>query len=131
MLTIKGSGYGLGGLFKRRSESLLGDARFSDDTENDAATNDGLIRADFNVSSCQSIGVDLDKALRITKIAPGSPAAKSPLRVGDTVYSVNGVRAEAGASADALAALVGGFENVTLLATRARTFVEEANPFGF
>ena len=78
MLTIKGSGYGLGGLFKRRSESLLGDAqqRFSDDTENDAATNDGLMRADFNVSSCQSIGMDLDKALRITKIAPGSPAAK-------------------------------------------------------
>ena len=35
MLTIKASGYGLGGLFsKRKSQTLLGGAEFSDEKEN-------------------------------------------------------------------------------------------------
>ena len=49
MLTIKASGYGLGGLFAKRkdSQSLLGGAEYSDEKEN-AAQRDATVRADLD-----------------------------------------------------------------------------------
>ena len=78
MLTIKASGYGLGGLFAKRkdSQSLLGGAEYSDEKEN-AAQRDATVRADLDGAQLNGMHVD-PSTLKIKKVPKGSP-----LRVGD------------------------------------------------
>ena len=90
MLTIKASGYGLGGLFsKRKSQTLLGGAEFSDEKEN-AAQRDATIRADLDGAQLNGMHVD-PSTLKITKIS----TPDSPLRVGDQIFAINGERVDA------------------------------------
>lgn len=126
MLTIKASGYGLGGLFaKRKSQTLLGGAEFSDEKEN-AAQRDATVRA--NLDGAQLNGMQVDPStLKITKIQPGSP-----LKIGDQIFAINGERVEPDGAAGPLAALLRGLDHVSLLATRApREPLGDANPFGY
>ena len=126
MLTIKASGYGLGGLFsKRKSQTLLGGAEFSDEKEN-AAQRDATVRADLDGAQLNGMQVD-PSTLKITKIQPGSP-----LKIGDQIFAINGERVEPDGAAGPLAALLRGLDHVSLLATRApREPVGDANPFGY
>ena len=126
MLTIKASGYGLGGLFsKRKSQTLLGGAEFSDEKEN-AAQRDATIRADLDGAQLNGMQVD-PSTLKITKIQPGSP-----LKIGDQIFAINGERVEPDGAAGPLAALLRGLDHVSLLATRApRDPNGDANPFGY
>ena len=128
MLTIKASGYGLGGLFfsKRKSQTLLGGAEFSDEKEN-AAQRDATIRADLDGAQLNGMQVD-PSTLKITKIS----TPDSPLRVGDQIFAINGERVEPDGAAGPLAALLRGLDHVSLLATRApREPMGDANPFGY
>ena len=127
MLTIKASGYGLGGLFAKRSQkqSLLGGAEFSDEKEN-AAQRDATVRADLDGAQLNGMHVD-PSTLKVLKGAPGSP-----LRVGDQIFAINGERVEPDGAAGPLAALLRGLDHVSLLATRApREPLGDANPFGY
>ena len=126
MLTIKASGYGLGGLFsKRKSQTLLGGAEFSDEKEN-AAQRDATVRADLDGAQLNGMQVD-PSTLKITKIQPGSP-----LKIGDQIFAINGERVEPDGAAGPLAALLRGLDHVSLLATRApREPLGDANPFGY
>jgi hypothetical protein len=127
MLTIKASGYGLGGLFAKRkdSQSLLGGAEYSDEKEN-AAQRDATVRADLDGAQLNGIHVD-PSTLKIKKAPKGSP-----LRVGDQIFAINGERVEPDGAAGPLAALLRGLDHVSLLATRApRAPLEDANPFGY
>ena len=126
MLTIKASGYGLGGLFsKRKSQTLLGGAEFSDEKEN-AAQRDATVRADLDGAQLNGMQVD-PSTLKITKIQPGSP-----LKIGDQIFAINGERVEPDGAAGPLAALLRGLDHVSLLATRApREPMGDANPFGY
>ena len=126
MLTIKASGYGLGGLFsKRKSQTLLGGAEFSDEKEN-AAQRDATVRADLDGAQLNGMQVD-PSTLKITKIQPGSP-----LKIGDQIFAINGERVEPDGAAGPLAALLRGLDHVSLLATRApRAPNGDANPFGY
>ena len=127
MLTIKASGYGLGGLFSKRKDkqTLLGGAEFSDEKEN-AAQRDATIRA--NLDGAQLNGMHIDPStLKITKIS----APDSPLRVGDQIFAINGERVEPDGAAGPLAALLRGLDHVSLLATRAPREQGDANPFGY
>ena len=127
MLTIKASGYGLGGLFSKRKDkqTLLGGAEFSDEKEN-AAQRDATIRADLDGAQLNGMQVD-PSTLKITKIQPGSP-----LKIGDQIFAINGERVEPDGAAGPLAALLRGLDHVSLLATRApREPVGDANPFGY
>ena len=127
MLTIKASGYGLGGLFAKRSQkqSLLGGAEFSDEKEN-AANRDATVKADLDGAQLNGMQVD-PSTLKITKVMPGSP-----LRVGDQIFAINGERVEPDGAAGPLAALLRGLDHVSLLATRApRDPNGDANPFGY
>ena len=127
MLTIKASGYGLGGLFAKRSQkqSLLGGAEFSDEKEN-AANRDATVKADLDGAQLNGMQVD-PSTLKITKVMPGSP-----LRVGDQIFAINGERVEPDGAAGPLAALLRGLDHVSLLATRApREPKGDANPFGY
>ena len=127
MLTIKASGYGLGGLFSKRKDkqTLLGGAEFSDEKEN-AAQRDATVRADLDGAQLNGMQVD-PSTLKITKISPGSP-----LKIGDQIFAINGERVEPDGAAGPLAALLRGLDHVSLLATRApRDPNDDANPFGF
>ena len=127
MLTIKASGYGLGGLFAKRkdSQSLLGGAEYSDEKEN-AAQRDATVRADLNGAQLNGMHVD-PSTLKIKKAPKGSP-----LRVGDQIFAINGERVEPDGAAGPLAALLRGLDHVSLLATRApRDPNGDANPFGY
>ena len=127
MLTIKASGYGLGGLFAKRSQkqSLLGGAEFSDEKEN-AAQRDATVRADLDGAQLNGMHVD-PSTLKITSVPKGSP-----LRVGDQIFAINGERVEPDGAAGPLAALLRGLDHVSLLATRApRDPQGDANPFGY
>ena len=127
MLTIKASGYGLGGLFAKRSQkqSLLGGAEFSDEKEN-AAQRDATVRADLDGAQLNGMHVD-PSTLKIKKAPKGSP-----LRVGDQIFAINGERVEPDGAAGPLAALLRGLDHVSLLATRApRDPNGDANPFGY
>ena len=126
MLTIKASGYGLGGLFAKRSvkQSLLSGAEFSDEKEN--ASNDATVKVDLDGAQLNGMHVD-PSTLKITKCPPGSP-----LRVGDQIFAINGERVEPDGAAGPLAALLRGLDHVSLLATRApREPLGDANPFGY
>ena len=126
MLTIKASGYGLGGLFAKRSQkqSLLGGAEFSDEKEN--ASNDATVKVDLDGAQLNGMHVD-PSTLKVLKGAPGSP-----LRVGDQIFAINGERVEPDGAAGPLAALLRGLDHVSLLATRApRERSGDANPFGY
>ena len=125
MLTIKASGYGLGGLFsKRKSQTLLGGTEFSDEKEN-AAQRDATVRADLDGAQLNGMQVD-PSTLKITKIQPGSP-----LKIGDQIFAINGERVEPDGAAGPLAALLRGLDHVSLLATRAPREPLGANPFGY
>ena len=127
MLTIKASGYGLGGLFAKRKDkqSLLGGAEFSDEKEN-AAQRAATVRADLDGAQLNGMHVD-PSTLKVLKVAPGSP-----LRVGDQIFAINGERVEPDGAAGPLAALLRGLDHVSLLATRApRDPNGDANPFGY
>ena len=126
MLTIKASGYGLGGLFsKRKSQTLLGGAEYSDEKEN-AAQRDATVRADLDGAQLNGMHVD-PSTLKIKKAPKGSP-----LRVGDQIFAINGERVEPDGAAGPLAALLRGLDHVSLLATRApRDPNGDANPFGY
>ena len=127
MLTIKASGYGLGGLFAKRSQkqSLLGGAEFSDEKEN-AAQRDATVRADLDGAQLNGMHVD-PSTLKITSVPKGSP-----LRVGDQIFAINGERVEPDGAAGPLAALLRGLDHVSLLATRApRDPNGDVNPFGY
>ena len=127
MLTIKASGYGLGGLFAKRkdSQSLLGGAAYSDEKEN-AAQRDATVRADLDGAQLNGMHVD-PSTLKIKKAPKGSS-----LRVGDQIFAINGERVEPDGAAGPLAALLRGLDHVSLLATRApRDPQGDANPFGY
>ena len=127
MLTIKASGYGLGGLFAKRKDkqTLLGGAEFSDEKEN-AAQRDATVRADLDGAQLNGMQVD-PSTLKIKKAPKGSP-----LRVGDQIFAINGERVEPDGAAGPLAALLRGLDPVSLLATRApREPLGDANPFGY
>ena len=126
MLTIKASGYGLGGLFAKRSvkQSLLGGAEFSDEKEN--ASNNATVKVDLDGAQLNGMHVD-PSTLMITSVPKGSP-----LRVGDQIFAINGERVEPDGAAGPLAALLRGLDHVSLLATRApREPLGDANPFGY
>ena len=126
MLTIKASGYGLGGLFAKRKDkqTLLGGAEFSDEKEN-AAQRDATVRADLDGAQLNGMHVD-PSTLKITSVPKGSP-----LRVGDQIFAINGERVEPDGAAGPLAALLRGLDHVSLLATRAPREPGDANPFGY
>ena len=99
MLTIKASGYGLGGLFPSAA-SQAARRRGILRPEGERSERDATVRADLDGAQLNGMHVD-PSTLKIKAVPKGSP-----LRVGDQILAINGERVEPDGAAGPLAALL-------------------------